>query len=395
MSQMKEKKEKLWTKNFILICTAYFLFTCSFNLLMPTIPVFLSKEMGVEPSKIGLILSSYVVALLLIRPFSGYWVDVFSRKPLLIIGFALFVATFIGYYFALTIVFFIILRFIHGAFWGLSTVSANTAAIDIIPPSRRSEGIGFFGVNSNIAMAIAPFIAVNIYNDYGFNVLISCSLAMGILSIVVVTMIKMPKRVQLDKIPPISFDRFILVKGIPILLNQLLIAFGWGTLVAFAVLYGMEIGIKNSGVFFLFLAVGLVLSRITSGKLVDKGYLHEIMQSALFLISIGFLGFGYFGNIYMFCVSAFFIGLGYGTLFPALQTIYINMAPASKRGTANSTYLTGFDLGIGIGMMVGSIFIEQLGFSNMYILTATLSFIAIFIYRFNSKRVYEKYRING
>lgn len=357
---------------------------------MPTIPIFLSEELGIEPSKIGIALSSYAIALLIIRPFCGYWVDVFQRKPLLIMGITLFVAAFIGYYFAFTVLFFVILRFFHGLFWGLSTVSANTVAIDIIPASRRAEGIGYFGVNSNIAMAIAPYIAVNIYDAHGFNALISASLVMGALSIIVVSFINVPIRKKLDKIPPLSFDRFILIKAIPIFFNQLFISFGWGTLIAFAVLYGKQIGIHNSGIFFLFLAGGIVLSRVTSGKFVDRGYLHWVMIIALMVITVGFTGFALLNNIIFYCISAFMIGIGYGTLFPALQSIYINMAPASKRGTANSTYLTGFDLGIGMGMLLGAYIAEISGFSNMFLITGGLCLVSVLIYQLNSRKVYDK-----
>ena len=389
-----QAKEKLWNRDFIIACINYFLVACSFNLLMPTIPIFLSEELGVQPSKIGIVLSSYAIALLIIRPFCGYWVDVFKRKPLLILGITLFVSAYIGYYFAFTVMFFVILRFFHGMFWGLSTVSANTAAIDIIPASRRAEGIGYFGVNSSIAMAIAPYIAVNIYDSYGFNALISSALGMGLLSIIVVSFIRIPVRKKLDKVPALSFDRFILIKAVPILLNQLFISFGWGTLIAFAVLYGKQIGIQNSGIFFLFLAGGIILSRITSGKLVDRGHLHSVMILALVAISIGFCCFALLNNIIYYCLSAFIIGIGYGTLFPALQTIYINMAPASKRGTANSTYLTGFDLGIGLGMLSGAYFAEHFGFYNMFLISGLLCLISIFIYQFNSKKVYERNRMS-
>jgi MFS family permease len=388
-----EVKEKLWNNNFIIACIANFLVACSFNLLMPTIPIYLSEELNVPSSQIGIVLSSYAIALLIIRPFCGYWVDVYARKPLFLLGLTLFISMFFGYYFAITVLFFIILRFIHGLFWGLATVSANTVAIDIIPAARRAEGIGFFGVNTNIAMAIAPLIGVNIYDAYGFHALITSALIMGFLSIFVVIFIKVPKRKKLDKIPVPSLDRFILLKGIPILINQLFLSFGWGTLVAFAVLYGKETGIDNPGIFFLFLAGGIILSRVTSGKFVDKGHLHKVMVTALLVITCGFISFSLLHNIYFFCFSAFIIGIGYGTLFPALQTIYINMAPASKRGTANSTYLTGFDLGIGTGMLMGAVIAGRYGFNNMYLITAGLCAISIVIYWFNSRLVFEKNRL--
>jgi len=126
---------------------------------------------------------------------------------------------------------------------------------------------------------------------------------------------------------------------------------------------------------------------------VDKGFIHQVMAIALLVIIVGFVCFALFHRVVAFCLSAFLIGLGYGTLFPALQTIYVNMATGSKRGTANSTYLTGFDLGIGLGMLIGAYLADHFGFSAMYIVTACSCLIALFIYWINSKKVFEKNRL--
>lgn len=388
------KTGRLWNRDFIVACLSYFLVACSFSLLMPTIPIFLSHELGVEPARIGVVLSSYVLALLLIRPFSGFLVDRYPRKPLLLFGTCMFVAIFTGYYFAATVLFLIVLRFIHGLFWGLSTVSANTVAIDIIPSDRRAEGIGYFGVNANVAMAIAPFIGVKIYDGQGFQALITAALLMGMLAIVAASFIRVPERPCIKEKAPLSLDRFILVKALPILFNQLFLAFGWGTLVAFAVLYGKEVGITNAGLFFLFLAGGVVLSRVAAGRLVDRGHLHAMMAVAILMIGTGFIGFALLHDIRLFCLSALLMGLGYGALFPALQTIYINMAPSTQRGTANSTYLTGFDLGISLGMLLGASVADVYDFSAMYLFTGLLSFLALFIYWFWSRGIFEKHRLD-
>lgn len=388
-----EQREVLWNKNFIIACVANFFTACSFNLLMPTIPLYLTEVLQIESSKIGIILSSYAFALLLIRPFSGFLVDLYPRKMLYLVGITCFMAVFFGYYFAVTVGFFIILRFVHGLFWGLATVSSNTVAIDIIPAKRRAEGIGYFGVNMNLAMAIAPFFAIEIYEERGFSFLISVALVLGALAILVVCFIKVPRRVLIEQKQPISFDRFLLVKAIPILFNQIFITFGWGTLAAYAVLYGIESGLQNAGLFFLFLAAGIIVSRISSGRLVDKGHLHRVIIFAVVVITISFVSFALIHTVYAYNISAFFIGVGYGTLLPALQTIYIEMAPASKRGTANSTYLTGFDLGIGIGMLVGASIAAAWGYENMYLVTAALCFIGLLFYVFSSRKIYERHRL--
>lgn len=393
---MPLKKEILWNRNFINACLAYLLTAIAFFLFFPTIPLYLTEVLHINPSKIGFVLSSYVLALLFVRPFSGYLVDIFPRKILYLIGIICFMAVFIGYYFAVTVLFFVILRFVHGIFWGLSSVSANTVAIDIIPSSRRAEGIGFFGVNMNIAMAIAPFIGINIYKDYGFQFLITVALIIGALAIIAVLFIKVPSKKQDKNLPKqaLSFDRFLLIKGLPIFFNQLFLSFGWGTLGAYAVLYGQEINISNPGYFFLFLAGGIVLSRVNAGKLVDRGYLHTVIITAISIVVVAFFSFAVLHNIYAFNASAFLIGIGYGLLFPALQTIYVNMAPAARRGTANSTYLTGFDLGVGIGLLTGGIMAQYFkGFASLYLLCSVLSIIALVIYILSSKKVYEKNKL--
>lgn len=392
---MEAPKEVLWNRNFIIACLAYLLTGIAFTLFMPTIPLYLTEVLHIGHSKIGIVLSSYVLALLFVRPFSGYLVDIFPRKILYLIGIICFIAVFFGYYFAFTVIFFVLLRFVHGVFWGLSSVSANTVAIDIIPSSRRSEGIGFFGVNMNIAMAVAPFIGIHIYEQYGFHFLITLALMMGALAILAVFLIKVPPRpVIKEPKQPLSFDRFLLLNALPIFFNQLFLAFGWGTLDAYAVLYGEDTGIASPAYFFLFLAAGIVISRINSGRLVDKGYLHQVVIVAITTVVAAFVSFAVFHNAYAYNIAALFIGIGYGLLFPALQTIYVNMAPASKRGTANSTYLTGFDLGVGAGLLTGGMVAQHFGgFGALFMLNAIFGGIALAWYAFSSRRIYNKHRL--
>ncbi len=388
-------KEKLWNKNFINACIANFLMASSFHLLMPTIPIYLTQQLHIHASKVGIVLSSYTLAMLMIRPFSGYLVDVFDRKRMLLFSLTLFVLVFFGYLFAATVALLMMVRFFHGLFWGMSTVSSNTVAIDIIPSYRRAEGVGYFGMNMNLAMAIAPFIALNIFDYWGYHTLIFFSIGMGICAVIAVTFIQTPKREKnLDR-PPLSLDRFILIKGIPIFLNQVMVTIGWGMLVSFAVLYGQQIRISNPGIFFLFLSAGLILSRVISGRFVDRGHIHFVSIIALSVISLSLFAFASFHTVIAYCISAFFIGIGFGTMLPAFQTAFINMATNDKRGTANSTYLTGFDLGMGIGMLLGGFLAGSHPLEYLYFIAAILSLAAVFVYIFVSRKVYDKNKIQA
>lgn len=386
------QKAKLWSLSYLNVCLANFLMACSFNLLMPSIPLYITEQMGVPQSQTGIVLASYAIALMFVRPFSGFIVDLYSRKKILLIAFSCYVLIFFGYFWATTVLLFIVVRFIHGITWGLSTVSSSTLAIDVVPSERRAEGIGYYGTFMNVAMAIGPFIAIHIYNHSGFDVLLWCAIAMGALGIITVSLIKAPIKTKVER-QKISFDRFFLIKGWPIFLNQLLPCFAWGTIGPFVAQYGKGIGIPNAGIFFLFWAGGIIASRVFAGKLVDKGKIHEVNVSAMAIVAIAFLVFALVHNIYAFCISGLFIGVGFGMMFPALQTLYINLTENNQRGTANSTYLIGFDLGLALGMLVGGYLTGYFSFETLYMVASGLCAVSVVVYWTCSRVIFERKRL--
>lgn len=391
--EIQTAKPKLWSLSYLNVCIANFLMACSFNLLMPSIPLYITEQMGVAQSKTGIVLASYAIALMFVRPFSGYIVDLYSRKKVLLVAFSCYVLIFFGYFWATTVMLFILVRFLHGITWGLSTVSSSTLAIDVVPTERRAEGIGYYGTFMNVAMAIGPFVAIHIYNNWGFQVLLWCAIAMGTLGIVATAMIKAPARPKVEQSQKLSMDRFFLLKGWPIFLNQLLPCFAWGTIGPFVAQYGKQIGIFNAGIFFLFWAGGIIASRVFAGKLVDRGKIHEVNVSAMAIVAIAFFAFATIHNIYAFCISGLFIGVGFGMMFPALQTLYINLAENSQRGTANSTYLIGFDLGLAIGMLLGGYITGFFSFETLYLVASGLCLFSVLIYWTCSRVVFEKNRL--
>lgn len=386
------QKPKLWSLSYLNVCLANFLMACSFNLLMPSIPLYITEQMGVPQSQTGIVLASYAIALMFVRPFSGFIVDLYPRKRILFLAFSCYVLIFFGYFWATTVLLFVLVRFVHGITWGLSTVSSSTLAIDVVPSERRAEGIGYYGTFMNVAMAIGPFIAIHIYNNYSFDVLLWCAITMGVLGIITVALIKAPVRPKVES-QKLSLDRFFLLKGWPIFLNQLLPCFAWGTIGPFVAQYGKELSIPNAGIFFLFWAGGIIASRVFAGKLVDRGKIHEVNVSAMAIVALAFLSFALIHNIYAFCISGLFIGIGFGMMFPALQTLYINLAENSQRGTANSTYLIGFDLGLALGMLVGGYITGYFSFEGLYLVAAGLCGISIVIYWTCSRVIFERKKL--
>ena len=199
----------------------------AFYMLMPTMPVYLVEELGISTSEVGMVLSSYTIGLLCVRPFSGYLVDCFSRKPLYVFAFTIFACLFAGYWFAMTVYTIMAVRFIQGGFMGLTSVSGNTITIDVIPSKRRGEGMGFYGLTINLAMSLAPLVAVGLYDRHGFFWIIGVALVIALVGIGSVGLIRYPKREKVPR-PAFSLDRFILVKALPAALAYLLVAIPMG-----------------------------------------------------------------------------------------------------------------------------------------------------------------------
>lgn len=208
-----------------------FLLFFAFYLLTPLLPIYLDAEFKVDKDTIGLVLSGYVVATLLIRPFSGFFVDSFNRRKVLSLCFFFFFLCFTGYIGAGTLLMFAIVRTMHGIPFGATTVANSTVAIDVLPSSRRNEGIGYYGLSNNVAMAIAPSAGIWIYHATdNFKLLFWISLILAFLGFLLTTRVKLPQRALATGKPKLSLDHFFLSQAWPLAVNILMFGLCWGVM---------------------------------------------------------------------------------------------------------------------------------------------------------------------
>ena len=386
-------KDRLVTPSYCFILAANFLLYFGFWLLIPVLPFYLSEVFSAGNSTIGIILSCYTVAALCIRPFSGYFLDSFARKPLYLMAYFIFMTMFAGYIIAGSLTLFIMFRIIQGVSFGMVTVGGNTVVIDIMPSSRRGEGLGYYGLSNNIAMAVGPMSGLFLHDaGMSFTTIFCCSLGSCMAGFVCASLVKTPYKPPVRR-EPISLDRFILLKGIPAGISLLLLSIPYGMTTNYVAMYAKQIGINaTTGFFFTFMAIGMAISRIFSGKIVDRGKITQVISAGLYLVVFSF--FLLSACVYliswnnMLCTIVFFavallLGVGFGIMFPAYNTLFVNLAPNSQRGTATSTYLTSWDVGIGIGMLAGGYIAEVSTFDKAYLFGACLTIVSMLY--FNGK----------
>lgn len=389
-------KEKLWNAEYNKVMFTNFTLFFSFYLLTPLLPLYLSETFHASKDTIGIVLSGYTLVALLSRPFSGFIVDSFPRKKVLMLCLFVYFLLFGGYLVAGSLVFFALLRTLHGGPFGASTVANSTVAIDVLPSSRRNEGIGFYGISNNLASALAPTIGIALYQyTHNFDVLFWLAFITAGAGFVVSGYIK-TKHKPATKKPNwhgLSLDRFFLLRGWYLALNICFFGFCWGLLSNYLAIYSKEIlGITGgTGTYFLLLSIGLIVSRLQGNKSLREGRLTRNAFIGILLSTLGYTLFIVYPSTVAYYLSAALIGFGNGHMWPAFQNMIIAIAHPDERGTANSTILTSWDLGMGLGILAGGIVAEFMGYTAAFWMDAVVHVLGLLLFALLTYRAYESH----
>ena len=428
--------ERLWNRNYLKVMTANFALFFAFYLLTPLLPLYLYETFGATKDVIGLVLSGYTIVALLFRPFSGFFVDSFPRKMVLLISYSAFAIFFAGYLAASSLLLFTIVRTLHGGPFGAVTVANSTVAIDVLPSSRRNEGIGYYGLSNNLAMAISPTFALFVYSEtHNFQLLFWLAFAVALFGLIVDSTVTLNKvssskfqvsssnhkvsssnhTVQSSNLKvqrmPLRLDRFFLKSGWLIGVNMVFFGFCFGVLSNYLAIYGKQVlGMTGgTGAWFMLCSIGLILSRLQGGKALREGKLTQNAAEGMVISLVGytlfilmptiggskfftfhfslFTSIGYYG-------SALLIGLGNGHLWPAFQNMMISVAHHNERGTANSTILVSWDCGMGLGILVGGIIAELLGYSAAFWTVAIINLAGVTLYFVRTRQFFIVRRLS-
>ena len=396
--------ERLWNRNYCKVMAANFSLFFAFYVLTPLLPLYLSEHFGATKDMIGLVLSGYTITALVIRPFSGYMVDSFPRKIVLMVSFGAFAIFLAGYLAASTLLLFTIVRTLHGGPFGTLTTANATVAIDVLPSSRRTEGIGYYGLSNNLAMALAPTIGIYVYQlTHSFEFLFWIALIVACAGWLVDATVTLPSKEIVRNKSKLSLDRFFLVRGWLLGLNMVAFGFSFGVLSNYLAIYGKEVmGITGgTGTYFLLCSIGLIASRLQGSKALRQGRVTYNAGSGMVISLIGytiFIAFSTLGDSLMYIGyygSALLIGLGNGHMWPAFQNMTINVAHNNQRGTANSTILISWDIGMGLGILLGGVIAEFLGYGSAFWTVVIVNAAGVLTFFLATKAFFLKRNLNA
>jgi len=382
---LKKDKEKIWTKDFVLICVANFFIFLGFQMTLPTIPLFV-EELGGNDSMIGFVVGVFTFSALLLRPFAGHALESKGRGIVYLSGLAIFVVSVGSYGFATGIMFLIILRIIQGVGWGFSTTASGTIATDLIPAKRRGEGMGFYGLSGNIAMAFGPSLGLALVGVITFKQLFFICAGLGLAAYLLASRITFKKAEKVDQLKQIKqtsgarkfdlFEKSALPPSFLLFFNTVT----FGGIATFLPLYTVQKNIEGIQWYFLIYAMALMLSRSFAGQLYDRKGHKAVFIPGTLLIMAAMLLLAWLPNSIVLYSAAVLYGLGFGTIQPALQAWSVNQAPMHRKGMANATFFSFFDLGIGIGAMLFGLISHTYGYDSIYLTSAFSVLISILLY---------------
>ena len=386
-SGLSQSPAPIWTKDFLLFCFANLLNSIAFYCSMPVFPLLVSDSFGLTGIALGLVVGMYTISAILTRPPTGYALDTIGRRPVLFVGALFFSSMYFFYPHASSAIMIALIRFCHGALWGVTMGSINTAIIDILPASRRGEGIGYFGLTMIFGMALGPALGAFVQEHYGFTILFNLAGIITCLGFACVLFVKFPHIPKRNH--PLSLSVLFEKTSFPISLTIFFMTVPYGTIMNFTASYARTIPEAQLPHFFLALAVGTAVARFMAGRIFDRSGPSRIMHGCFASLAAALIMLALSPTATLFPLAGFIYGIGFGIGVPVCQAMINALVPAQRRGSANATFMTAFDCGIFIGLLLTSALQEQFGWGGAYvslagaILISGLVFFVIALKQYN------------
>ena len=383
--------EKVWTRNFLLIILINFLVFMNHIMVLSTFPMFLEQVLGLNEAVAGAAAFAFSAVAVILRPIIGWLLDCGRRRGVLLIGLtgmllmplgyaasAAFTAS--GYVLTAAVALALVCRMLHGAALAFSNTTGATIASDALPQKRFAEGMGYFGMATALATSLAPALGLALMK-VSFTVLFLTAAGFMLISLLLCLMMKPLSVPQAEK-KPLEFKTLIDADAVPASVICLVFLLTWGALENFLADYAIKNSLPSGGIFFAITAVMLFLVRVTIGKLADKKGEGIFVYSCNAAMLAAFLLLAFAPGNFSFYLAAVLAGYAFGGIEPALQSMSVHIAPPERRGSANSTFLCAYDIGLGGGGGIAGVLISALGYRSMYLILSLATVVSVLLYVF-------------
>jgi len=378
--------QNLWSRDFLLLLVGNLFVYQGILMLISTFPVYI-KQIGGTDLQASLPFAVVSISALMVRAISGSAADTYGRRPLLILGLSILIIFNCSFMYISTIGLILVLRFCQGLGWGITSTVFATIMSDIVPANRRGEGTGYFALSIIIATALASIAGIELIKRYDFQVVLLVSttlVALGMVSGLSISIAPI-KKTAAETCAPKKLTLSDLVEKQALLPAFLcfLHSITLGGIMSFIVLYGKEIGVENTWIYFIGHIAMILISRPFAGKLFDRRGHAIVIVPGVLLMLVGLTLLSYATSEISLLVASLFYGLGYGAAHPSLQAWAIDRSPADRKGAANGTFLSSLDLGYAVGAVLMGLIASHTDYAMMYRISTFFLIVFAFTYGYH------------
>lgn len=368
---------KLWTRDLVLIILVNLCVFTNHIMSLSTFPFYI-QSLGGSEAVAGICAAAFAFVAVIIRPFVGWWLDNGVRKVALVVGLLLLGAAPLGYVFVPVLSMSIAFRMLHGIGLSFSNSTTATVASDVICRPRFAESMGYFGMATALASAIAPALGLSLMEGFGFGTLYAVAAGIAGLGLVLFAFVR-TRKVNVPK-KKLDLRTIINRDSLPATATMLVFMLTFGALENFVAIFAAENSLPSGSIYFIVMSVMLLVVRITLGKLVDQRGEAIFVYTCNAAMLVAFLLLALVPNTATYILSAVLAGYAFGGLEPSLQSMAVHTSTDETRGSANSTFLCGYDIGYGLGGGLAGSLITAMGYSIMWMIVSLACVASVLIY---------------
>lgn len=368
---------KLWTRDLVLIILVNLCVFTNHIMSLSTFPFYI-QSLGGSEAIAGICAAAFAFVAVIIRPFVGWRLDNGVRKVALVVGLLLLGAAPLGYVFVPVLSMSIAFRMLHGIGLSFSNSTTATVASDVICRPRFAEGMGYFGMATALASAIAPALGLSLMEGFGFGTLYAVAAGIAGLGLVLFAFVR-TRKVNVPK-KKLDLRTIINRDSLPATATMLVFMLTFGALENFVAIFAAENSLPSGSIYFIVMSVMLLVVRVTLGKLVDQRGEAIFVYTCNAAMLVAFLLLALVPNTATYILSAALAGYAFGGLEPSLQSMAVHTSTDETRGSANSTFLCGYDIGYGLGGGLAGSLITAMGYSSMWMIVSLACVVSVLIY---------------
>ena len=362
-SERNMTTQKILSRDFLFGFLAQFAFTSAFFLLVPTLPIYLSR-LEAKGAEIGLLIGTLGLSSLFLRPFVGRALLRIPERKFMIAGTVLHALACVAYFWSPPFWPLLIVRIFQGIAMAFFSTASFTLIANTTPEIRRGQIFSYYTLSMNFAFALAPYLGMLLINRFNFSILfLACtgsSLASLLATIKLSKVQGVPPENQSSRGQPI-----LSLEALPASIMAFMLNVIWGSLGAFFPLYALGHRVSNPGIFFSAVAITLILGRMVGGKILDLYERKRVIIPCLVVVTLSMAVLTFSTTLFMFILAAVIFGTGWSLLYPSLL-VYAIDDPKAARGPAMATFTALGDLGLGVGPMIMGAVVQWTSYPIMF-----------------------------